>query len=169
MRRKHKINKDITYSQVRLIGQGEPQIVNTFETMKMANSEGKDLILISESSNPPIVKIEEYSKFLYQQEKAEKERKKKSSKTELREIQLSVNIADNDILTKSKKAKEFLLDDDKVKCVIQLKGRQKAMPEQGELVMLKFANILADIGSPEAIPKLDGGRWIMIIRPKSKK
>ena len=79
---------------------------------------------------------------------------------------MSCSIADNDLNTKSKKAKEFLEDGNKVKCVVQLKGRQKAMPEQGEIVMLKFANILSSVGSPESLPKLDGGKWLMILKPK---
>jgi translation initiation factor IF-3 len=165
--RRHKINSDIYYPKVRVVGEGvEPGILNTKEAIDLAFTMGKDLILITENAVPPVAKIEDYSKFLYNQEKQEKERRKNSSKNETREIQLSVSIADNDLNTKAKKAKEFLLSDNKVKCVIQLKGRQKAMPEQGELVMLKFANTLADVGTPESMPKLDGGRWIMILKSK---
>ena len=166
-KRRHMINEDIMSYEVRITGGDyQGQIMRTDDAMNLAFSLHKDLILISENAVPPVARIEDYNKFLYQLEKTEKDRKKNSSKVEIREIQLSVSIADNDINTKSKKAREFLVDENKVKCVIQLKGRQKAMPEQGELVMLKFANILSDVGSPEAMPKLDGGRWIMMLKPK---
>lgn len=87
---------------------------------------------------------------------------------ETREIQLSCEIAENDLMTKSRKGEEFLKDGDKVKCVILLKGRQKSMPERGELVMLRFAEILTEFGLPEALPTLDGNRWIMTLKPKKK-
>jgi translation initiation factor IF-3 len=166
-KRKHYINKDIRYPKVRVVGEGiESQVMFTSDAIDLAFSMEKDLILISEKSDPPIVKVEDYNKFLYHQEKLEKERKRNSTKVEIKEIQLSCTIADNDLNTKAKKGKEFLEDENKVKCVIQLKGRQKGMPEQGELVMLKFAQILSDVGTPESMPKLDGSRWIMMLKPK---
>jgi translation initiation factor IF-3 len=142
--------------------------MSSYEAAFLAKEQGKDLILISENANPPVVRIEDYQKFLYNFEKSEKEKKKSNIRNEVREIQLSCTIAVNDINTKSKKAKEFLEDGDKVKCVIQLKGRQKSMPEQGELVLLKFAEILAEVGQPEFLPKLEGGRWLMLMKPKKK-
>ena len=113
---KHRINQDIRYPKVRVVGDGlQGQILNIQEAIELASSMDKDVILISENANPPVVKIEDYNKFLYHQEKVEKERKKNSSKVNTREIQLSVNIADNDLNTKSKKAREFLVDSDKVR------------------------------------------------------
>jgi translation initiation factor IF-3 len=167
--RKHKINSDVRFPQVRLVGQGEPKLMSSYEASKLAESLGKDLILINENQEPPIVRIEDYNKFIYDQEKAEREKKKNAVKNEIREIQLSCEIADHDLETKARKAHEFLEEGDKVKCVIMLKGRQKAMPERGELVMLKFAESLSEIGAPEALPKLDGERWLMTMKPKSKK
>ena len=120
--RKHKINGEVRFDRVRLVKDGIQTIVSSYEAFKMAEAEGLDLILISETANPPIVRIEDYQKFLYDIEKAEKEKKKNSTKTEMKEIQLSPNIAENDLLTKAKKAKEFLEENDKVKCVITLKG-----------------------------------------------
>lgn len=166
-RNKHLLNNEIRSPQVRVVGDDiDGKIMNTIEAIDLSFSLGKDLILISENANPPVARIEDYNKFLYKQEKIEKERKKNSTKTEIKEIQLSVSIADNDLRTKSRKAQEFLEEENKVKCVISLKGRQKAMPEQGELVMLKFAEMLSSFGSPEALPKLDGSRWLMVLRPK---
>lgn len=166
--RQHKINADIKHPKVRLIGDGEPKVLNTYEAIKIASAEEKDLILISENGDLPIVRIEEYTKFLYNLEKKLKEQKKNASKSEIHEIKLSCEIAENDLNTKAKKAQEFLTDGDKVKCLIQLKGRQNMMPERGELVMLKFATMLDECGALEALPKLEGNKWLMTIKPKSK-
>ena len=168
IKRKHKINSEIISNEVRLIGRGEPQVIFIKEAIKLANDEEKDLILINDAQNPPIVRIEDYNKFLYETEKAEKEKKRNSQKSQLKEIQLSVNISDHDLETKSKKGREFLKDGDKVKVVISLKGRQKASPERGELVMLKFADSVSVFGVPEALPKLEGGKWLMMIKTKKR-
>jgi len=166
--RKHKINSEVRFSQVRLIGMGEPKILSSYEASKIAESLGKDLILINESQNPPIVKIEDYNKFIYELEKAEKEKKKNTIKSELKEIQLSCEIAINDLITKSRKAKEFLNDGDKVRCVIQLRGRQKSMPERGQSVMNKFYEMIEDVGQYENEPKLKNDKWFMIIKGRKK-
>jgi translation initiation factor IF-3 len=168
IKRKHKINSEINSFEVRLVGRGEPQVISLKQALSIALDEEKDVILINESQNPPIVKIEDYNRFLYEQEKIEKERKRNSNKTTLKEIQLSVNISDHDLETKSKKGREFLKDGDKVKVVISLKGRQKASPERGELVMLKFAQSVEEFGVPEALPKLESGKWLMMLKSKKK-
>lgn len=164
--RKHKINGEVRFPQVRLIGDGEPQIISSFEAAKIAESMEMDLILINENQDPPIVKIGDYNKFIYDLEKAEKEKKKKSQKSETKEIQLSCDIQEHDLQTKARKGREFLEDNDKIKVVIQLKGRQKGTPERGEIVMLRFAEILNEVGVPEAMPRLEGGRWNLMIKPK---
>jgi translation initiation factor IF-3 len=167
---RHKINGDVRFPQVRLIGfYDEPKIMTSYEASKLAESQGLDLILINENQNPPIVKIEDYKKFLYHLEKSEKEKKKNSVKSVTKEIQLSSEISDNDLNTKIKKGIEFLQHGDKIKCVLQLKGRQKASPERGELVMLKYAAGVDACGVPESLPKLENGRWLMMLKPFSKK
>lgn len=166
--RKHKINAEVRFPEVRLIGRGEPQIMSSYEASKIAESEGLDLILINESANPPVVRIEDYNKFLYQQQKAEKERKKNSVKVETKEMQLSAEIGDHDLKTKSRKCIEFLEEGDKVKCVLALKGRQKMMPERGEIVMLRMLELLSEVGEPETLPKLENGRWLVMVRPRKK-
>ena len=163
---KHKINNEVRFNEVRLIGRGEPILMSSYDAYQLALSEDKDLILVNENQNPPIVKIEDYNKFIYNIEKIEKEKKKNAVKIQLKEIQLSPNISDNDLNTKIRKGREFLEDGNKIKCVLQLKGRQKATPERGEIVVLKYASGLEEIGTPETMPKLDGGRWIMILKPK---
>lgn len=162
----HKTNSEVRFPEVRVVGLGEPKIMSSYEASKLAELEGKDLILINENQNPPIVKIEEYSRFLYEIEKANKEKKRNSVKSQIKEIQLSPDIADNDLGTKARKGKEFLEDGDKIKVVLQLKGRQKAAPERGEITMLKFAAMLEDSGLAESMPKLEGGRWFMMMKPK---
>lgn len=166
--RQHKINTDIRSEEVRLVGNGEPQILRTFDALKLAQTEEKDLIMINDGETP-VVRIEEYTKFIYNLEKKQKEQKKNSIKTVIKEIKLSWNIEDNDLNTKAKKATEFLTEGDKVKCIIQLKGRQNAMPERAELIMLKFATILENIGALEAFPELLGNKYSMTIKPKEKK
>lgn len=165
---RHKINSDVRFPEVRVVGRGEPQIMSSFEASKIAQSEGVDLILINESQNPPIVRIEDYNKFLYALEKAEKDKKKNAAKSITKEIQLSPEISDHDLGTKGRKGREFLEEGNKVKVVLQLKGRQKGAPERGEIVMLKFFQLLEEVGSAESLPKLESSRWFMMIKPKKR-
>jgi len=167
--KKHKTNSEIRFSQVRVTGDiGKGEIMSSYEAAKLAESLDKDLILISENSNPPVVRIDNYGKFLYEIEKREKESRKNQRKTELKEISLSVSIADHDLGVKSKKAIEFLEDGNKVKLTLLLRGRQHNMSEQGQVVMLKFATLVEEVGLAEAMPKLEGSKWNMILKPKKK-
>jgi translation initiation factor IF-3 len=166
--RKHKINGEVRFPEVRVIGDQNGQIMSSFEAGKLAESLDKDLILINETAKPPVVRIENYQKFIYDQEKREKEAQKSVKKTEIKEISLSATIADHDLGVKSKKAVEFLEDGDKVKLSLLMKGRQNNMKEQGELVMLKFATLVQEFGTPEALPKCEGNKWLMILKPKKK-
>jgi translation initiation factor IF-3 len=164
--RKHKIGWEILAPRVRVVGEhNSNEIMSTNDARDLARGLGLDLILINEAGDPPIARIEDYKKFLYIQEKADKIKKKNAQKSELKEIQLSATIADNDLSTKAKKAQEFLEDGNKVKCSLMLKGRQKSMPAQGELVMLRFAEMCIS-GTPENLPKLEGSKWLMILKPK---
>jgi translation initiation factor IF-3 len=167
--RKHKLNGEVRFPQVRLVGDGEPKIMSSFEAFKLAQAEGKDLILINESQNPPIVRIEDYNKFIYDFEKSQKAKQKAQHKIEIKEIQLSCDIAINDLQTKARKAKEFLEDGDKVRCVVRLKGRQKSMPERGQNVMEKFFEILFDVSQMEEQLKYDGDKWQMTLKQKKVK
>lgn len=166
--RKHKINSEVRFPQVRVIGSFNGQLMSSFEASKIAQEEGLDLILINENANPPVVKIEDYGKFLYDLEKKQKEAQKNLRKNQLKELSLSATIADHDLGIKAKKALEFLEDGDKVKLSLLMKGRQMAMKEHGELVMLKFAQLVESVGIPESMPKLEGNKWICIIKPKKK-
>jgi translation initiation factor IF-3 len=167
---RHKINGDVRFPEVRLVGfYDEPKLMSSYEASKLAQSEELDLILINENQNPPIVRIDDYKKFLYNLEKTEKEKKRNSLKSVTKEIQLSPEISDNDLNTKIRKGLEFLEDGNKIKCVLQLKGRQRATPERGELTMLKYARGVDQLGTLESMPKLEGSRWLMMIKPSSKK
>ncbi len=167
--RKHRINGEVRFPQVRVTGDiGQGKILSSYDASKLAETNGMDLILISESAVPPVVKIEDYSKFLYNLEKREKESRKHQRKTETKEISLSPNIADHDLTVKSKKALEFLEKGNKVKCTLAMKGRENSMAEKGQIVMLKFATILESCGVPEDLPKLEGTKWHMILRPLRK-
>ena len=166
---KHKLNNEVRFPQVRLVGfYDDPILMSSYEASKLAEENDLDLILINENQNPPIVRIEDYKKFLYDFEKKEKEKKKNSVKSVTKEIQLSPEISDNDLNTKIKKGIEFLEDNNKIKCVLQLKGRQKATPQRGEVVMLKYAAGVDEVGTPESLPKLDSGKWIMMLKPRKK-
>lgn len=166
--RKHKLNSEVRFPEVRVIGENEPGVMSSFEASKIAQSLGMDLILINESAKPPVVRIEDYSKFLYNLEKKEREMRKNSQTQQTKEIQLSPDIADNDLRTKYKKAAEILSKGDRVKVVLQLKGRQKAMPERGELTILKMVSLLEEFGDPEAMPKLESNKWMVNLKPRKK-
>ncbi len=166
---RHKINAEVRFPSVRLVGfYDEPKIMSSYEASKIAESEQLDLILINENQEIPIVKIADYGKFLYDLEKSEKEKKKNSVKFTLKEIQLSPDISSNDLNTKIKKGIELLQDGDKVRCVLMMRGRQNASPERSEVVMLKYANGVEEAGIPESMPKLEGKKWIMILKPRKK-
>ena len=166
---KHKINGEVRFPQVRLVGfYDEPKIMSSYEASKLAESEELDLILINENQTPPIVRIADYKKFLYDTEKAETEKKKNSSKSVTKEIQLSPEISINDLNTKIRKGIEFLEEGNKVRCTLLLKGRQRALPERGEIVMLKYAEGIDEVGVPEHLPKLESSKWIMMLKPRKK-
>jgi translation initiation factor IF-3 len=165
--RKHKINSEVRFPQVRVIGEiGQGKVMSSYEASKLAEENEKDLILITESANPPVVRIEEYGKFIYETEKREKEIKKSQKKTEMKEISLSATIADHDLGVKAKKAIEFLEEGNKVKLSLLLKGRQNHMSEQGQVVMLKFVTLVESVGQAESLPKLEGSKWHMTLKPR---
>lgn len=169
VKRRHKINSEVRFPSVRLVGRGEPVVMSSKEAYDLAMAEGVDLVLINETADPPVVRVEDYHKFLYELEKSEKERKKKTQKNETKEVQLSAEIAEHDMRTKANKALEFLEKGDKVKVVLLLKGRQKAHPERGELTVLKFIEMVSEKGIPEFLPKMEGNRWQTIVKPKKSK
>ena len=166
----HRINHFIRVPQVRLVGDNvEVGVYPTQEALKMAQAQQLDLVEISPNADPPVCKIIDYNKFLYDQKKKAKEMKAKSKASEVKEIRFTSNTDDHDFDFKSKHAEKFLKDGNKVKAYVQFKGRAIQFKERGELVLLKFAERLAEVGLPEGMPKLEGKRMLMVLAPKGKK
>lgn len=166
----HLINERIDAPMVRVVGEGmEPTIMNTKEALRRAYDEGLDLVMISPTANPPVCKIIEYQKFLYEQKKREKERKANSTKIVIKEIRLSPQTDDHDFEFKLNHAKRFLQDGNKVRVEVLFRGRSIVYKDQGEIMLLRFAQELEEMGKVEMMPKLEGKRMMMMIAPKSTK
>jgi len=166
----HRTNGMIRVPQVRLVGDNvEVGVYPTQEALRMAQDQQLDLVEISPQADPPVCKIIDYNKFLYEKKKKEKEMKSKSKTAEVKEIRFTPGTDDHDFDFKARHAESFLKEGNKVKAYVQFKGRAIMFKERGELVLLKFAERLAEVGQPEGLPKLEGKRMLMIIAPKSQK
>lgn len=166
----HRTNNMIRVPQVRLVGDNvEVGVYSIQEAMRMAQEQQLDLVEISPQADPPVCKIIDYNKFLYEKKKKEKEMKSKSKTAEVKEIRFTPGTDDHDFDFKARHAESFLKEGNKVKAYVQFKGRAIMFKERGELVLLKFAERLAEVGQPEGLPKLEGKRMLMIISPKSQK
>ncbi|HTC01258.1 MAG TPA: translation initiation factor IF-3 [Ferruginibacter sp.] len=166
----HRTNHMIRVVEVRLVGENiEPGVYPTAEALKMAQALELDLVEISPAAVPPVCKIIDYNKFLYDKKKKEKEMKAKSKTSEVKEVRFTPNTDDHDFEFKCKHAEKFLLDGDKVKAHVQFKGRAIMFKERGELLLLKFADRLKDVGALEGMPKMEGKRMLVMFAPKSQK
>jgi translation initiation factor IF-3 len=166
----HRINHFIRVPQVRLVGDNvEVGIYSLQDALKMAQDQQLDLVEISPQVDPPVCKIIDYNKFLYDKKKKEKEMKAKSKVSEVKEIRFTPNTDDHDFDFKAKHAEGFLKDGNKVKAYVQFKGRAIQFQDRGQLLLLKFAERLAEIGILESMPKLEGRRMLAMIAPKGKK
>src|SRR6202008_19732 len=165
----HRINDRIRVPQVRLVGDNVTVgIYPTEEARRIAREQELDLVEISPNANPPVCKVIDYKKFLYEKKRKEKEMKSNAKQSEVKEIRFTPGTDDHDFDFKAKHAEKFLKEGNKVKAYVQFKGRAIQFKERGELVLLKFAERLAEIGQPEGLPKLEGKRMLMIISPKGK-
>ena len=165
----HKINEKIFSRQIRLVREGqEPVVMATSEAIKLADSEDLDLVEISPKADPPVCKILDYKKFLYNQKKKEKEMKAKQSKVVLKEIRFGPNTDDHDFEFKLTHAKKFLEEGNKVKAYVFFRGRTIVFKDRGEILLLRLAQELEEFGVIEQMPKLEGKRMIMMINPKKK-
>lgn len=163
----HKINSNIREREVRLVDLPENYENGIYKidvALTIAEELEADLILISDKSKPVICKIMDYSKFKYEKKKKEKDLKKKTSV--LKELKFSPDIAENDLIIKSKKAIEFLTEGNKVRVTIQFKGRGIVFKDRGTLVLLKLAELVQEVGLPETLPELNGKRMSFTLRPK---
>ena len=160
----------IRVPQVRLVGDNvEVGVYSIQEAIRMAQDQQLDLVEISPNADPPVCKIIDYNKFLYEKKKKEKEMKAKSKASEVKEIRFTPNTDDHDFDFKAKHAEKFLKDGNKVKAYVQFKGRAIQFKERGELLLLKFAERLNDTGVLEGMPKMEGKRMLAIWAPKSQK
>ena len=160
----------IRVPQVRLVGDNvEVGVYPIQEAIRMAQDQQLDLVEISPQADPPVCKIIDYNKFLYEKKKKEKEMKANSKSAEVKEIRFTPGTDDHDFDFKSKHAESFLKEGNKVKAYVQFKGRAIMFKERGELLLLKFAERLAEVGQPEALPKMEGKRMLMIFAPKAQK
>ena len=161
----------MTAPQVRVVGENveTPVVVSLKEALAMADEQGLDLVEISPKADPPVCRIVDYSKFLYQQKKKAKELKAKSVKVVIKEIRFGPNTDDHDYNFKLKHAENFLKEGDKVKAYVFFRGRQIVFKDQGEILLLRFATDLEEWGKVEQMPRLEGKRMIMIVAPKPKK
>jgi translation initiation factor IF-3 len=166
----HKTNQMIRVPQVRLVGENiEVGVYPIQEALRIAQEQGLDLVEISPQADPPVCKVIDYNKFLYEKKRKEKEMKAKSKSAEVKEIRFTPGTDDHDFDFKSKHAESFLKEGNKVKAYVQFKGRAIMFKERGELLLLKFAERLAEVGQPEALPKMEGKRMLIIFAPKAQK
>ena len=165
------INQAIRDNEVRLVGANGEQlgIMSAREANAIAEKEGLDLVKISPSAVPPVCKIMDYGKYLFDKTKKEKEQRKNQKIVELKEVQLSMTIEQHDIDIKAKNATKFLLNGDKVKVSIRMSGRQQAYAERGVETENKFAESLSEISTIEKPAKVEGRNIIMILAPKNAK
>jgi translation initiation factor IF-3 len=153
-----------------MVGEGvEPKICSIDEALKIAKNLGLDLVEISPKVDPPICKVIDYKKFIYDQKKKQKAIKSKAQKVVIKELRFGPNTGEHDFDFKLKHAKSFLEDGAKVKAFVFFRGRSIVFKDQGQILLLKLAQALEDIGVVENMPKLEGKKMIMIIAPKKKK
>ena len=166
-----RINNQITAQQVRLVGENIPEqgVYPIAKAMRLADELELDLVEISAKADPPVCKILDYQKYLYQQKKKAKEMKSNSAKIVIKEIRFGPNTDEHDFQFKLKHAQEFLQEGDKVKATIFFRGRSIMFADQGEKQLLRFAVELEEFGRAESMPSLEGKRMTMMIAPLKKK
>ncbi|WP_165844950.1 translation initiation factor IF-3 [Candidatus Ornithobacterium hominis] len=168
----HPLNENIRVPEVRVVGdveEVEQGIYKTSKALEMAKEFGLDLVLITENANPPVARILDYKKFLYEEKKRKKELKAKQSKITIKEIRFGPNTDDHDYEFKKRHAEGFLKDGAKLKAYVFFKGRSIVFKDQGEILLLRLAQDLEEYGKVEQMPKLEGKRMIMMMAPTKTK
>lgn len=166
-KQEYRINEQIHVREVRLaVDDGEAKVLPTYQAIALARDAGVDLVEISPNAQPPVCRLIDYSKFLYQQKKRQKELKAKQIKIEVKEIRFGPQTDEHDYQFKLKHAQEFLNEGNKVKAYVFFKGRSILFKEQGEVLLLRFANDLEDYGKVEQMPLLDGKKMFLYLAPK---
>ena len=162
----YRVNEQIRAREVRIVGDGGSTVVTLREALDMAHQEGVDLVEISPNANPPVCRLIDYSKFLYQQKKRAKEMKAKQVKQEVKEIRFGPQTDDHDYNFKLKHAQEFLQEGNKVRAYVFFRGRSILFKEQGEVLLLRFANDLEEWGKVEQLPSLEGKKMFLYRSPQ---
>ncbi len=166
----YKVNERILAQKVRVVGENiKVDVYPTSVAIKLAQEQGLDLVEISPNADPPVCKVVDYSKFKYEQKKKQKEIKSHAQKTILKEIRFGPNTDDHDFNFKVKHGENFLKEGAKVKAYVHFAGRSIVYKERGEILLLKFATALEELGKVEQMPKLEGKRMYLLMTPKSKK
>lgn len=167
LKSRYRVNEQIHVREVRVVGDNiASTVMPTHQAIALAQRENLDLVEISPNANPPVCRLIDYSKFLYQQKKHQKEIKAKQVKIDVKEIRFGPQTDDHDYNFKLKHAKEFLSDGNKVKAYVFFKGRSILFKEQGEVLLLRFASDLEEYGKVEQMPVLEEKRMTLFIAPK---
>jgi len=166
MKNQYRVNEQIRVREVRIVGDGGSTVVPTRQALDMARDQGVDLVEISPNAQPPVCRLIDYSKFLYQQKKRQKEMKAKQVKVEVKEIRFGPQTDEHDYQFKLKHAKEFLEEGNKVRAYVFFRGRSILFKEQGEVLLLRFANDLEEYGKVESMPSLEGKKMFLYLAPK---
>jgi translation initiation factor IF-3 len=162
-----RVNEQIRAREVRIVGDGiESAVLPLREALQLAEEKEVDLVEISPTANPPVCRLIDYSKYLYQQKKKAKEIKAKQVKVDVKEIRFGPQTGDADYAFKLKHAREFLTDGNKVKAYVFFKGRSIVFKEQGEVLLLRFANDLEEVAKVENMPNLEGKKMFLTLSPK---
>lgn len=165
----YRVNEKITAKEVRLVGDNVEQgVYSIYDARAIAEEQELDLVEISPNAAPPVCRVIDFQKFLYQQKKRAKEQKAKAAKVEIKEIRFGPQTDDHDYNFKLKHAIEFLKEGAKVKAYVFFKGRSILFKEQGEVLLLRFVNDLEEYGKLEQMPRLEGKRMIIMLSPKKK-
>ena len=166
IKNQYRINDQIRVREVRIVSDDGSTVVPTRLALDMARAQGVDLVEISPNAKPPVCRLIDYSKFLYQQKKRAKELKAKQVKVEVKEIRFGPQTDEHDYQFKLKHAKEFLEDGNKVRAYVFFRGRSILFKEQGEVLLLRFANDLEEYGKVEHMPSLEGKKMFLYLAPK---
>ena len=162
----YRVNEQIRVREVRIVGESGSTVMPTKEALDLARQQGVDLVEISPNANPPVCRLIDYSKFLYQQKKRAKEMKAKQVKVEVKEIRFGPQTDEHDYQFKLKHAREFLEEGNKVRAYVFFRGRSILFKEQGEVLLLRFANDLEEVGKVEGMPSLEGKKMFLYLAPK---
>ena len=166
MKYQYRVNEQIRVREVRIAGEDGSMVLPTRQALEMAREQGVDLVEISPNAQPPVCRIIDYSKFLYQQKKRAKEMKQKQVKVDIKEIRFGPQTDEHDYQFKLKHAQEFLTEGNKVRAYVFFRGRSILFKEQGEVLLLRFANDLEEYAKVEQLPKLDGKKMFLYLAPK---